>query len=576
MYTAGLPDGLKSRSLIAWLPGLANFRGYRRSWLRSDGLAGVSVAAYLVPQALAYAALAGLNPVVGLWAALPPLLIYAFLGTSRQLSVGPESTTAVMTAVVLAPFMLDSNPDRYASYAATLALLVGVVCVAAGLLRLGFVASLLSKPMLVGYLTGIAVVMVVGQLGRMTGIASSADTVVDQLRALWGHAASFHGPTVVLSVSVLALLFAVERWAPRLPGPLIGVLGAAAVVAAWSLSRTGIDLVGAIPSGLPVPALPTLSGDQVRDLVVPAMGIAVVAFSDNVLTASAFASRSGGDIDANAELRALGVCNLAVGVAHGFPVSSSGSRTALGDAAGSRTQVYSLVALAVVSGVVLFGGHAVAYIPSAALGALIVYAAMKLIDVGEFRRLARFRRSELVLALTTALSVAVLGVLYGVLVAIGLSILDLLRRVARAHDSVQGIVPGVAGMHDVDDYPEAAVIPGLVVYRYDAPLCFANAEDFRRRAITAVDQSPGPVRWFVLNAEANVEVDMTALDALERLRIECERRGIVFAMARVKHDLRDALMAAGMIDSIGEDRLFMTLPTAVDAYRRSQGGGSSA
>ena len=305
------------------------------------------------------------------------------------------------------------------------------------------------------------------------------------------------------------------------------------------------------------------------------MGIAVVAFSDNVLTASAFASRSGGDIDANAELRALGVCNLAVGVAHGFPVSSSGSRTALGDAAGSRTQVYSLVALAVVSGVVLFGGHAVAYIPSAALGALIVYAAMKLIDVGEFRRLARFRRSELVLALTTALSVAVLGVLYGVLVAIGLSILDLLRRVARAHDSVQGIVPGVAGMHDVDDYPEAAVIPGLVVYRYDAPLCFANAEDFRRRAITAVDQSPGPVRWFVLNAEANVEVDMTALDALERLRIECERRGIVFAMARVKHDLRDALMAAGMIDSIGEDRLFMTLPTAVDAYRRSQGGGGS-
>ena len=214
MYTAGLPDGLKSRSLIAWLPGLANFHGYRRSWLRSDGLAGVSVAAYLVPQALAYAALAGLNPVVGLWAALPPLLIYAFLGTSRQLSVGPESTTAVMTAVVLAPFMLDSNPDRYASYAATLALLVGVVCVVAGLLRLGFVASLLSKPMLVGYLTGIAVVMVVGQLGRMTGIASSADTVVDQLRALWGHAASFHGPTVVLSVSVLALLFARRAMGP--------------------------------------------------------------------------------------------------------------------------------------------------------------------------------------------------------------------------------------------------------------------------------------------------------------------------------------------------------------------------
>ncbi len=587
MCTIVVPDWLKSRlafqlpmpttlpqwpSLGTWLPGLANLRGYRRSWLRSDVQAGLSVAAYLVPQALAYATLAGLNPVVGLWAALPPLLIYPLLGTSRQLSVGPESTTALMTAVVLAPFMLDSDdPARYASYAATLALLVGVLCIVAGILRLGFLASLVSKPMLVGYLTGISVVMITGQLGRLTGVSTSADSVVGQWRALLAAAASFHGPTVMLSISVLALIFALERWAPRLPGPLIGVLGAATVVAAWSLSRNGIDVVGAVPSGLPMPGTPTISGAEMRDLILPAIGIAVVAFSDNILTASAFASRSTEDIDGNAELRALGACNLAVGLSHGFPVSSSGSRTALGDAAGSRTQVYSLCVLVVVAVVLVFGGNAMAYIPSAALGALVVYAATKLIDVAEFRRLARFRRSELVLAVITAVSVAVFGVLYGVLVAIGLSILDLLRRLARAHDSVQGIVPGVAGMHDIDDYPQATVIPGLVVYRYDAPLCFANADDFRRRAINAVDQSSGPVRWFVLNAEANVEVDLTALDALERLRLECTDRGIVFAMARVKQDLRDALDAAGMIDSIGADRLFMTLPTAVDAYRRSQG-----
>jgi SulP family sulfate permease len=230
--------------------------------------------------------------------------------------------------------------------------------------------------------------------------------------------------------------------------------------------------------------------------------------------------------------------------------------------------VYSLVVFVVVGCVVLLGGGFIAHIPSSALGAVIVYAAVKLVDVGEFRRLVRFRRSEFVLALATAVAVC----LYGVLVAVALSILDLLRRLARAHDSIQGFVPGIAGMHDVDDYPEATVVPGLLVYRYDAPLCFANAEDFRHRALAAVDQASPPVRWFVLNAEANVEVDMTALDALERLRQELAQRGVVFAMARVKQDLRNALEAAGIVDRIGTARLFMTLPTAVDAYRRSRDG----
>jgi SulP family sulfate permease len=237
--------------------------------------------------------------------------------------------------------------------------------------------------------------------------------------------------------------------------------------------------------------------------------------------------------------------------------------------------VYSLVVFAATLVAVTIGDSLIALIPSAALGAIVVYAAFKLIDAQQFRRLARFRRSELVLALATALSVATLGVLQGVLVAVGLTILDLLRRVARAHDSVQGFVPGLAGMHDVDDYPDATQVPGLVVYRYDAPLCFANAENFRRRALAAIDSSPSPVRWFVLNVEANVEVDLTALDALERLRAECDRRGVVFALARVKQDLRDALRAAGMIEAIGRDRLFMTLPTAVAAFEQSEQTGPS-
>jgi MFS superfamily sulfate permease-like transporter len=255
---------------------------------------------------------------------------------------------------------------------------------------------------------------------------------------------------------------------------------------------------------------------------------------------------------------------------HGFPVSSSGSRTALGDALGSRTQLYSVVTLVFVLVVMVAGRGVLSNFPMAALGALVVYAALRLVDVPEFKRLARFRHSELVLALATTASVLLFGVLYGVLVAIALSILDLLRRVARPHDAVLGFVPGVAGMHDVDDYPNADPEPGLVIYRYDAPLFFANAENFRERALTAVDENPEPVKWFVLNAEANVEVDLTALDILDQLRAELESRGIEFAMARVKQDLRESLEAAGLVDKIGEDRIFMTLPTAVEAYRNSR------
>ena len=548
------------------IPGIAQLRNYERVWLRGDLVAGVTVAAYLVPQVMAYASLAGLPAVVGLWAVLAPLAIYALLGSSRQLSVGPESTTALMTAAVVAPLALG-DPARYALFAAALAVLVGGVCLAGGIARLGFLADLLSRPVLVGYMTGIALLMIASQAGKITGTTISGDEFIALTRSFVAERATVHWPTAVTAAAVLMALWLLGRWVPRAPGPLIAVLLAAAAVATWSLDASGIAVVGEIPTGLPVPTVPTVSLHDAATLIVPALGIAVVAFSDNVLTARAFATRQGQVIDANAELRALGVCNMAAGLTHGFPVSSSGSRTALGDAVGSRTQVYSLTALFSALGLVLFARDVLAVIPMAALGALVVYAATRLIDVREFRRLARFRLSELMLALATTVAVLGLGVLYGILVAVALSVLDLLRRVARAHDSVQGIVPGVAGMHDVDDYPQARQVPGLIVYRYDAPLCFANAHDFLTRALAAVEQPGPPVEWFVLNAEANVEVDMTAIDALDQLRVELGRRGIVFAMARVKQDLRDALAAAGLLEDIGTTRVFMTLPTAVDAFR---------
>jgi high affinity sulfate transporter 1 len=448
------------------------------------------------------------------------------------------------------------------------ALLVGVICFLGGLIRLGVIAELLSRPVLIGYMTGVAAIMIAGQLGEATGVPVEGQDFISQVWSFLSRIHAVHWPTVVLSTVVLVSLLALARFAPRLPGPLIVVLAAAAVVALFTLEARGIALVGVIPSELPVPGIPAMSPTDLAALLIPSLGVAIVAFSDNVLTARTFAARHGERIDANAELRALGVCNVGAGLMHGFPVSSSASRTALGVAVGGRTQLYSLVSLFCVLIVMLFGRDVLGRFPMAALGALVMYAALRLVDMPEFKRLARFRRSELILALSTTVGVLVFGVLYGVLVAVGLSILDLLRRVARPHDAIQGFVPGVAGMHDIDDYVTAELVPGLVVYRYDAPLFFANAENFRERALHAVDQSPFPVEWFVLNAEGNVEVDLTALDALDRLRAELAARGIVFAMARVKQDLRVMLESAGMIDKIGEDRIFMTLPTAVEAYRR--------
>lgn len=548
-------------------PGLVPLRRYQRAWLRGDVLAGITVAAYLVPQVMAYAEVAGLPPVVGLWAILAPLALYAVLGTSRQLSVGPESTTALMTAVAVAP-LAGGDPDRYAALAAVLALLVGALCLVGWAARLGFLADLLSRPVLVGYLAGVAVFMIVSQLGTVSGVPVDGDSFRSEVSSFAANLGQAHGLTVAMSVGVLAFLLIGGRLFPRVPVPLVGVLLASAATAAFSLRERGLQVVGEVPGGLPVPELPAVSFADLSALLLPAVGVAMVGYSDNVLTARAFASRTDERVDANTELLALGAANLSAGLLRGFPVSSSGSRTAIGHAVGSRTQVYSLVALAAVVGVLLVAGPVLAAFPAAALGALVIYAALRLVDVGEFGRIAAFRRSEFVLALGTTVGVLALGVLYGVLAAVALSILDLLRRVARPHDGILGYPPGLAGMHDIDDYPEAAVVPGLVAYRYDAPLAFVNAEDFRYRALAAVDASPTPAEWFLLNAEANVEVDITSLDALEELRAELAQRGIEFAMARVKQDLRHQLAAAGLVGRIGEDRIFPTLPTAVAAYVR--------
>ena len=548
-----------------WMPGLQRLLSYQPGWLRGDILSGVTVAAYLIPQCMAYGELAGVESVVGLWAILPPMLIYTVLGSSPQLSVGPESTTAVMTAAAIAP-LVAADGSNYASLASLLALVMGIVCLIGYIARLGFLANLLSKPILIGYMAGIAVIMITGQLGKISGISIESKTVFGQVSGFLLHLPQTHQPTLMVAALVLVFLFTVQRRFPNAPGPLLAVLLATGAVALFHLDGQGVAVVGEIPAGLPQFALPRLSLPQLLPFLASAIGIAIVGYSDNVLTARAFANRHHYKIDANQELLALGFANLGNGFMQGFPISSSGSRTAIGDSLGSKTQLFSLAAFVVVVFVLLFLRPLLALFPKAALGAIVIYAATKLIDISEFIRLRRFRQTEFALALTTTVGVLMTDILVGVAIAVGLSMIELFARITQPHDAVLGEAPGLPGLHDIEDWEDTKTRPGLVIYRYDAPLFFANVENFKRRALEAIDAEATPVEWFVLNAEAIAEIDITAVDMLEELRSELVVRGITFAMARVKQDLYAQLERSGLLEKIGGEYIYLTLHTAIAGF----------
>ena len=547
------------------LPGLQRLLSYQQNWLRGDVLAGLTVAAYLIPQCMAYGELAGVEPVAGLWAILPPMVIYALFGSSPQLSIGPESTTAVMTAATLAPLAI-TNSDTNTSLASLLAIMVGLVCLLAYLTRLGFLADLLSKPILIGYMTGIALIMIGGQLGKTAKIDLEADAFFSQVGEFISKLEQIHLPTTILAILVLVFLFTVQRRFPTLPVPLLAVLLATLAVALFNLDDRGVAVVGEIPAGLPHFAIPQVSVSDLIPLITSAISIAIVGYSDNVLTARAFGTRNHYTIDPNQELLALGTANLGNGLMQGFPISCSGSRTVIGDSLGSKSQLFSLVAMLVVILVLLFLRPLLALFPKAALGAIVIYAATRLIEIPEFIRLYRFRRSEFILAILTTLAVLLTDILIGVGIAISLSVIELFARVARPHDAVLGKVPDMAGLHDIEDWQGAKTIPGLVIYRYDAPLCFANANNFKQRSLEAIEAETTPVEWFVLNMEANVEIDITAIDILTELRNELATRGIIFAMARVKQDLYLELEKARFLDNIKAEHIYPTLPTAIAGF----------
>lgn len=530
--------------------------------LRGDVVAGITVAAYLVPQVLAYSGLARVPPAAGLWAAFVALAVYFLLGSSPQLSVGPESTTALMTGAALATISVPGESPQDTT--AMLALAVGAVCLLAWAGGLAFLAELLSKPVLVGYMAGIAGLMVLSQAARATAADIPDADLLAQTWWLAQHPSAIHVPTLAVCLGTLLLLLVGDRLWPTGPVPLAGMIVATLAVAMARLPDDGVAVVGALPFALPTVGLPALSSLGSWALLTTALAIAVVGFTDNVLTARAFGDRHGDRIDARQELLALGAANIAAGLVHGFPVSSSGSRTAIVDAVGGRSRWSGLVTLGAALVLVVALRPVLARFPDAALAAVVIYAGLRLIDVKEFARIARYRRTELLIALATTFGVLVLGVLEGVIVAVSLSLVDVIRRVARPHDAVEGLVPDLAGMHDVDDYDGAEVVPGLLVYRYDAPLFFANTDNFLSRVRESV--ATYDPEWVLLNAEAIGEVDLTGADALETLRAELEEKGIVLALARLKQEPRKVLQPSGLLERIGAEHIFPTLPTALEGY----------
>lgn len=562
---------LISRTLDA-APGLGMLLHYPRAFLRFDLVAGVTVGAVAVPSSLAMAELAGLPVVYGLYGTFLPLAVYGLLGTSRQHVIGPDSTLAALTAVTLAPMAVvggKTDPSRYVALAAALAVAMGLLLFLAGVLRLGFIADFFGKPVLLGYINGVALIVIASQLGKLFGIEVASRDFVPIVREVVGKLSDANGATVVLSAVLLAIAIVVKRLLPAIPPALVVLAAGLVIAAAVDLPSHEVAVVGDVQDGLPPFGLPNVGLKEFRDLLLPACAFSLVAFADLIATVRTFAQRHGYDIDANRELTALGSANVIGGLTSAFPVSSSNSRSAVNDAGGARSQASVIIAAAVVGLFLLFAMPLIKPLPKAALGVIIVVAAAGLITVRPIWRLRHVRPAEVGLALVAFGGVLVFGVVGGVVVAIALSIGVFLYRSARPHDAVLGRSKDVDGYHDVERLDDAETVPGLLVYRFDAPPFFVNAEYLRTRVL-ALAAAADDLKWLVLNAEAWTFLDATAIDVLVRLQAELDQRGIALGFARLKGRQREIFAETGLADRVGSDRFFPTVRAAVAAFEAEE------
>jgi high affinity sulfate transporter 1 len=544
-------------------PGLSRLLNYRREYLRFDLVAGLSVAAVAVPTAIAYAQLIGFEPIVGLYAAIIPLVVYAMFGTSRQLIVNPDAATCAIFAATVVPLAGDSGSLR--SLSMTLAVLTGLVCIAAGIFRLGFLADFLAKPILVGYLNGVAISIFLGQIGKVFGFSVQSRGIIPSLIELAGKLPQTHLPTLAVGLTTVAVIMGSKRWLPRAPAPLLATVWAVALVYGLGLETTGVAVVGKLPAGLPSLSWPHLDADNVKLLFGGAVGVALVSFSSGMVTARSFASRNRYDIDVDQEFIALGTCQIASGLSQGFAVTGADSRTAVNDAMGGKTQMVGLIAAATMAAVLFFLTEPLRYLPVAALGGILIVAAIGLFDVAGLLKIWRVNRAECLLSLFTTMGVIWLDLLQGILLAVGSALLLLIKRASRPPDAVLGRVPGMKGWHDVAHHPDAVNHPGLLVYQFGAAIVFFNAGYFKKRVLELVASHPD-IEWFIMDGSTINMVDITGAEMLESLAEELAARNVRFGLANVHRDVRTVLQSAGALARIGSDSIFETLKTASDAF----------
>jgi high affinity sulfate transporter 1 len=558
----------KAASWIRWLPGIAALRRYEARWLVRDLGAGLVLTTALAPVGIAYAVASGLPGAYGLYATIVPLLAYALFGPSRILVLGPDSSLAAIILGVVSP-LAAGDANRAVALAGMMAVVSGAVCILAGVARLGFVTELLSKPIRYGYMNGIALAVLVSQTPKLIGIKIED---AGPLRDLWSIGAEIVGGRVnwvafALGVATLATILSVRSFKGT-PGVLIAVIGATAIVQVFGLeTRANVSVLGPLPPGLPAFSVPWVGFQDLMPVVLGGLAVAVVSFADTSVLSRAYAARLGDPVDPNQEMIGLGAANLAAGFFQGFPISSSSSRTPVAEAAGARTQLTGVVGAVAVALLLLVAPRLLEHLPNAALAAVVIASAIGLFEVAGLKRIYRIQRWEFWLSIVCFAGVAVFGAIPGIGLAIVIAVIEFLWDGWRPHSAVLGRADGVRGYHDITRYPHARQLSGLLLFRWDAPLFFANAELFKERVLAAATAASGKVTWLVVAAEPVTSVDVTAADSLVELDDTLRDNGTKLCFAELKDPVKDKLKRFGLFDRIGEAFFFATIGAAVDEYQ---------
>lgn len=552
---------------IRWLPGVLTLREYQATWLPNDIAAGVVLATMLVPVGIAYAVASGVPGIFGLYATIVPLLAYALFGPSRILVLGPDSSLAAVILGVVLP-LSGGDPIHAVALAGMMAVVSGIVCILAGIARLGFVTELLSKPIRYGYMNGIALTVLVSQLPKFFGFSIERHGF---FRNLWAITQSIldgrtNWTAFAIGAGTLATILLLRN-SKRVPGILIAVVGATAIVGLLDLAaRAHVSVLGPLPQGLPEFAIPWITDADIVPVLIGGCAVAMVSFADTSVLSRVYAARLGTSVDPNQEMVGLGAANLAAGFFQGFPVSSSGSRTPVAEAAGARTQLTGVVGAVSVALLLLVAPNLLQYLPNAALAAVVIASAIGLIEIIDLTRIFRIQRWEFWLSIMCLVGVAVLGAIPGIGLAIAIALIEFLWDGWRPYSAVLGRAEGIEGYHDITRYPDAHQIPGLVLFRWDAPLFFANAEWFKQHVLEATARSSCPVRWLVIAAEPITSVDVTASDTLAELDETLRAAGTKLCFAELKDPVKDKLKRFGLFGRIGEEFFFPTIGAAVSSY----------